>query len=270
MIRLQSRDELVTRGSIVALVVVASCLHAAPVHAEGRELDYDDQRAVLLLGAGMHGLLFVELSWLAPEACRICATNALDLWIAHRIGSWRHPEVHARVSDALLWSGIGSAVLGSFAAGGGKQGLQDAMIVGQSVLLTGIVTGVVKRVAARQRPGVFLRNPHVAIDPAEANLSLLSGHSSMAAATASSMITLGYMRGYAHRRVVLAVGVAYALAVGTLRITAQRHWLSDALVGLALGAALGALVPLALYPRADAQTQTGPTRTNVPLLRLDF
>jgi membrane-associated phospholipid phosphatase len=253
------------------LVATAIWLCAPSAHARGRALDYDDQRSALLLGASLHGFLFVELGWPTPERCGICCTNNVDLWVARTVGSWRHPELYADTSDVLLWSGVIGSGLASFAASGREQGFQDTTIIAQSVLLTAMLTSISKRLVARRRPGVHLDNPHAEIGSTEANLSFFSGHSSTAASAASSLATLAYLRGHGYRHAVLAAGVAYALTVGMLRIAAQRHWLTDVLMGWAVGAALGALVPLALYPRDDDVAEPrAPQRVAIPLVQLSF
>ncbi len=80
------------------------------------------------------------------------------------------------------------------------------------------------------------------------NLSFPSGHATLAAAGAGVSCRFALQReafgpGPAARIVPCALGVASALAAGTLRISSDRHWATDVLVGFGAGALIGAFDP---------------------------
>ena len=56
-------------------------------------------------------------------------------------------------------------------------------------------------------------------------------------------------RGYQGRALIWGVGVPLAALTAYLRIAADRHYLTDVLVGMAVGSGLGIGVPLLLHPR---------------------
>jgi membrane-associated phospholipid phosphatase len=69
----------------------------------------------------------------------------------------------------------------------------------------------------------------------------------MAFSTAVAAGTVATMRGYRGAPYVWALGLPLALLSGYLRIAADRHYVSDVLVGAALGSAFGALTPWLMH-----------------------
>jgi hypothetical protein len=71
----------------------------------------------------------------------------------------------------------------------------------------------------------------------------------------------------------IACGTSVAMAgtTGLLRVLSDRHYLSDVLVGAALGFVVGYLVPLAIVPdrrshRSEDASDGGPTWAVAPML----
>lgn len=76
------------------------------------------------------------------------------------------------------------------------------------------------------------------------NLSFVSGHATLAAAGAGVSCRFALDRqafgpGPAARIAPCAVGILSALTAGTLRLSADRHWATDVLVGFGVGALVG-------------------------------
>jgi membrane-associated phospholipid phosphatase len=64
------------------------------------------------------------------------------------------------------------------------------------------------------------------------------------------------MRGYRLAPLVWGVGMPLAAATGYLRIAADKHYLTDVVVGALFGAAVGVALPLLAHGRQDASTGT--------------
>ena len=118
----------------------------------------------------------------------------------------------------------------------------------ESAGLTIFATEVVKAIAGRKRPyteGCGSSPPDDAsCDSGARNESFFSGHSSLAAAGAGLTCSFAIKRdawgaSMASRATPCALGVASALATGLLRISADRHWGSDVLIGFGVGALVG-------------------------------
>src|SRR5437870_2234290 len=97
---------------------------------------------------------------------------------------------------------------------------------------------------------------------ADDDASFYSGHTSAAFAVATSFATCASMRGDGEAWVAWAAGLPLAALTGYLRIAADRHYLSDVLVGAGAGTLFGTLVPRLLHSPGAAGTlqQRGPAR----------
>lgn len=129
----------------------------------------------------------------------------------------------------------------------------------QSFFLTGLVTMLTKNIVGRQRP--YAANCGQAgydnqdCGSSEANLSFLSGHTSMAF-TGAGLICAhhGNLPLYGSRTAgAVACGTALAAAscVGALRLVADKHHLTDVLAGAVLGIVSGFLLPTWLHYQSN-------------------
>ena len=118
----------------------------------------------------------------------------------------------------------------------------------ESIALTLFVTEATKAIAGRERPyvqgcdGSPPRDASCGSD--DRKQSFISGHSSLAGAGAGLTCAYAIKRRTwgdepASRVAPCVLGVGAALTTGALRIVADKHWGSDVLVGLAVGATVG-------------------------------
>ncbi len=202
--------------------------------------------------------------WLGSEAmkgslvdeCRWCDGNDVD----------------DAARDALRWDDTGTADLASnialvatlpatvgvLASEGRFHELPvDVLVIAEATTLAAAVNQVVKLSLARQRPFAHhtLHRAHEADD----DLSFYSGHTSLAFALLTSTATVASMRGYAIAPWIWAAGAPLAAATAYFRVAADKHWLSDVVVGAAAGAAIGVAVPLLLHHPRTANAARGET-----------
>ncbi|HEX5062539.1 MAG TPA: phosphatase PAP2 family protein, partial [Kofleriaceae bacterium] len=109
------------------------------------------------------------------------------------------------------------------------------------------VTRAIKVGAARERPYVHFTSERGGED----NLSFPSGHTSHAFALAASAGMIAHERGYKLEPYVWASGMTIATLTGYLRIAADRHYLTDVVVGASIGVSAGLTVPF-LMRRTNA------------------
>jgi membrane-associated phospholipid phosphatase len=217
---------------------------------------------VVAIGAS-GGVLSEELKpEIAPSRCRWCAVDELD----------------ERVRDALRWrdaaaadttSGITGFVLTPLAAGGldalaaAHDGVarytgEDILLIAEAGVIAADLTQLTKMLVARERPFVHALSPDrkpLTAQPSDNNLSFFSGHTSVAFALATAAGTVTTMHGYRWAPAVWSVGLVAASTTGYLRIAADRHWLTDVLVGAVVGAAVGISVPLVFHSGVDDPTR---------------
>jgi membrane-associated phospholipid phosphatase len=132
-------------------------------------------------------------------------------------GQW---QVIAPVTGGLIIAGLAAKKPGL---------LHSGLRVGASVLLAGAVTGVFKYSLGRVRP--YDTNEVWDYQPFSGNTSMWSGHTVLAFAFATSLAQEIH-------RTWATVGL-YTLATGTAwsRVYDNQHWVSDVVIGAAVGIA---------------------------------
>jgi membrane-associated phospholipid phosphatase len=123
---------------------------------------------------------------------------------------------------------------------------------------TAALTGVIKRVANRERPVATTCRSDSSYDPscgaAGPDYSFFSGHSSMAFTGAALICTHhAHLPLYGGDGDALACmgGVTAAILTGLARVTSDRHYLTDVLTGASVGMVSGAILPWLLHYRAQ-------------------
>lgn len=207
---------------------------------------------------------------LAPEACRLCEPGRLDASVRDA-GVWRNPAAARHASDALVFALLPAGVithqlLSARSEGDLSEGFVDVLVVAEAAALAADLNQLVKFAVGRERPFVHYGDParpHEADD----DLSFYSGHTSLAFALASSAGTVSTLRGYRSAPWVWGVGLGLAATTGYLRIAADRHYLTDVLVGAATGLAIGIAVPRVFHGREGEGDGAPPAArlTAVPL-----
>jgi membrane-associated phospholipid phosphatase len=248
-------------------LVAAAALAAAPASAEPRALAYDPNVDVPVAVAGLYGWVATEMlkPCIAPERCRWCSVPAGDAAVRDALVWREHPDAAGTGSWIALGLTAASAlgVMAGAACHDGqcKNAGADALVVTEALALAMSANQAFKYLVGRQRPFVHYQNQAVLCagprckrpDPADDNLSFFSGHTTSAFALAAGSGTVATMRGYRWAPWVWAQGLTLAAATGYLRIAADRHYLSDVLTGMIVGAGLGVAIPyLAHRPRDTA------------------
>lgn len=159
----------------------------------------------------------------------------------------RHYSASARrASDIILYTSFAIPVLLMADPAIRHDAPEVGVIVGEVMLLNTALTQLTKELTHRARP--FNYNPDVPLDPKlerDARLSFFSGHTSTTAAMcfATAKIWTDYHPDSRWKPAVWISATAIPLAVGYLRMNGGKHFLSDVLVGFAVGSATGWLVP---------------------------
>src|SRR2546423_3658263 len=247
-----------------ALLAAAAAAALAAADGPSRALPYEAIRDPVITGtagaAWLLLLLFEER--LAGSGCRWCEPPASDE-AARGALRWRSSAAPAIASDVLAYGAVPIAGLGAgfFVSGrDAKAAGVDALIAAETVALAGLAGEAVKLAVARRRPAAHASG--AARASAHDDASFYSGHASAAFAVATSFATCASLRGDRDAWVAWAAGLPLAALTGYLRIAADRHYLSDVLVGAGAGTLFGTLVPRLLHSPGAAGTpqQRGPAR----------
>ncbi len=197
---------------------------------------------------------------ISPDRCRWCSVGSFDDGV-RELAVWDDPRRAARVSDVIgygLAPVAASALLAVTSERWGEYG-DDMTAIFEVVWGTQIVTQLAKISAGRQRPYAHYRDGPAPLSQ-EDNLSFFSGHSSLTFSIAVGAGVIAQRRGYRLAPAIWATGLAIAATTAYLRVAADRHYFTDVLVGGAVGALGGALIPRltgSLPPRAVITPQPG-------------
>lgn len=211
------------------------------------------------------------LAWVIPElaknaltgpTCRFCernpdgtrSVNGLDTAVRDAF-RWSSPNTAATISDVIGYgvapaSAIGLTILVGRLQGGGSERdlwpLWDSLIIAETAALAMDVNQLTKFIALRERPRYqFATDAERAmvVPPGDEILSFFSGHTTFTFALATSAGMVSTMRGYRLAPVVWATGMVLATSAAYLRMAADRHYFTDVLTGMVVGAGMGVLLP---------------------------
>lgn len=132
--------------------------------------------------------------------------------------------------------------------------LQLALVDLEALAITSILTTVAQRSVGRVRPFLLAcasepNRPECSSSSNERNTAFLSGHASIAFATAS-LLCVEHSRFELYGKadfVICPLPLAAATGTGVLRIVSDKHWATDVLAGAALGSAVGTIVALSHF-----------------------
>lgn len=127
-----------------------------------------------------------------------------------------------------------------------EKGWQTGLIGLESLLWSSVLTAMTKALVLRPRP--YMYNPDVPTSDKlsrDGRFSFFSGHTSGTAclSVTAAKIWTDYHPGNKWNPLVWGTALAWPAAVGFLRVKAGKHFPTDVLVGYAVGAACGWLIP---------------------------
>lgn len=247
-------------------VVVLVCVSLAlPARADGLNAGATDRIALdvpadaVVIALGGIGSLVPQIfkPQLAPAQCRWCGANAVDRFFHDGLTGAIVSRKTANTLSNVTGFGLApaAALAGALFASGPHAtqgaGLRAAVIVVEGTVVAFAITQSVKLLSARARPFVVYGHPS---QPGEgglydfndpnSNLSFPSGHSTLTAALGvGTAMTATLQESSAAPWLWVAAGVL-TVSTAFLRMTAEKHWLTDELAGIAIGGGCGVLFPL--------------------------
>ncbi|MFN0246159.1 MAG: phosphatase PAP2 family protein [Kofleriaceae bacterium] len=185
---------------------------------------------------------------LAPDQCRWCEPPSIDVKARNAL-VWDRADRARTTSDILGAFAIPtlSVVVPNLLLIGSDPGFGDVLDVtlpiAETVLATQILTYFAKSAIGRQRPYAHFGSARPSADTTEDNVSHWSGHTSLSFALATSAGMVARMRNMKAEPAIWAVGMTLAASTGYLRIAGDMHYLTDVLVGAAVGLGAGFTIP---------------------------
>jgi hypothetical protein len=182
---------------------------------------------------------------LAAPTCRWCEPNRFDAW-ARRELIWTHPKTAANLSDVLA-NGLPVAAALTLGLTAGSVGakpreiVEDLLVVSEGMAVGTLLTQVSKFATGRLRPDAWASTGGTTAD---SRMSFWGGHAMLAFSVAAGATQVARKRGRPGWRWLALASFAGAAAMAWLRVGADRHWLTDVVVGAGVGSAVGFGVPL--------------------------
>lgn len=177
-----------------------------------------------------------DAKWLAPLGVSTLALAFTDQKTGQLSDNHSRISVSRNVSEAgsvYTAGGIAAAFYLAGRATGNARARETGLLGGEALVNSAIVYSVLKNVSQRPRPTVD--NAHAEFF--DGGRSFPSGHATNAWALAAVVANE-----YHDRRAVQLVAYGLATAVSASRYTARKHFLSDVLVGSAIGYGIGRYV----------------------------
>lgn len=246
-------------------LLLSALLAATPVTRPVEELRFNLPVDLALTGSVWAAWIASEAvfkSSLAPEACRWCDPGPVDLWARGIRAPLESQKAVDMASNIVGFGLLPLATIGLDATLAMQQASpshagEDTLAVLEAAGVALALNQIVKFSVGRQRPFVRDLSPEerAALHNASDNdLSFFSGHSTFAFAVAVASARVAQLRGYEHAWLLWAIGMPLAASVPLLRMVSDRHYLTDVLVGSAVGAAAGYALPAWLHPRSGVRS----------------
>lgn len=213
---------------------------AGPLTAQGAPYRVGWPDAVSIGAGGALALLPIALHLPSGSApCAPCDPNSV--WGIDRIAI-HQPDVTAdRASTLLLLGTGGAAALGTV---WGVWGRDRREAVGNAVVFTEAITWAatadqwLKVTVHRSRPIMYTGAAPEAANIRDNRESFPSGHAELAFAAATAYAVIAHRQHLPHATRNSVLLYAAAAIIGTLRVTAARHFPTDVLGGAVLGSAV--------------------------------
>lgn len=182
----------------------------------------------------------------AITASELASLQRESIWTIDRGATYHYSSSAHAASNVLLYSSVMSPWLYLAGEKTRKDFGRIALMQAETFMICWGITGLTKAMVFRPRPYVY--NPHVSNEvklTQAGRESFFSGHVAMTAAmsffTASTFSH--YYPDSKWKPLVWSYAVVWPAATGYYRYKAGKHFVSDIVIGYAIGAATGLLVP---------------------------
>jgi membrane-associated phospholipid phosphatase len=205
-------------------------------------------------------LLLLDKS-LAPLDCKWCAPGTIDGNLSRSV-LWSNPATANTISNVMEFvvpvGVMGFGLIQAYRYDDPAAGWSDVLLITEATSLAMLTNVIVKYTVGRARPYVWQGNPDLyPATVSDANVSFFGGHTTFVFAVVVSGSTLFFMQDMPGAPYVLGVGLAMASFTAYLRMAADKHYLSDTLVGAGIGSLIGWGVPYLFHRPGKGAPQAG-------------
>lgn len=197
----------------------------------------------------------LEARRLAAADCRWCEPPKLDVWARSEL-RWTDVKAASTASDVLavaIPAGV-ALTLGLSARADGappREVAEDLLVVTEAVSVAVLLTQASKLGTGRLRPDAWARG---GASTPDGRMSFWGGHSAFVFSVAAGATQVARLRGRPGWRWLALAAFTGAAATSWMRVGADRHWLTDVVVGAGVGTAAGLAVPLLVLRPEDERS----------------
>jgi membrane-associated phospholipid phosphatase len=198
---------------------------------------------------------------LAPLDCKWCTPSTWEGNLSNS-AKWSNPATANTISNVMEFvvpvGVMGFGLIQAYRYGDPAAGWSDVLLITEATSLAMLANVIVKYTVGRARPYVWQGNPDLyPATGSDANVSFFGGHTTFVFAVVVSGSTLFFMQDMPGAPYVLGVGLAVAGFTSYLRMAADKHYLSDVVVGAAVGSLVGWAVPYLFHRPGKGAPQAG-------------
>lgn len=146
-------------------------------------------------------------------------------------------------SDVALVAVVGATALAGLGGLPAEQWRGNLVVFANTASWTYAVTEWLKVGIRRERPVMYTDEAAANASLRSSQMSMPSGHASLAFAAATSYLVMSGRQHLPHRKRNALLLYAGAVGVASLRVIAAKHFPTDVLAGAAIGSGIGWLVP---------------------------
>ena len=249
-------EAAVEEAAVEEAPIDATTVDAAPAESPAKvELQVHHRlgTAVFIVAGGLvwagSDRLFQDT--LAPSSCRLWCepvVNGFD----YRVGKallWDDRDTPQLISDAAAYVAVPVVAFGGLALAAAQQGdrskfLDDALIVGEVTVVTGLLNRLTALTVGRTRPRTRTALPGSSDALSrQAHESFFSGHTSAAFSVGVAAAQVASLRGYRVAPWMWASAFVFGTTTGVMRLAGADHHPSDVIVGAAVATVLGVTLP---------------------------
>ena len=220
------------------LIALSVCGAAGPLAGQGTPFRTGWPDAVAIGGGGVLALLPIALH--LPSGTAPCAPcQPSSVWSIDRVAIHLPDATADRASTLLLLGAGGAAALGSVWGQDRREAFGNAVVFADAITWAAVADQWVKVTVHRSRPILYTSEAPAAANIRDNRESFPSGHAELAFAAATAYTMIARRRHLPHATRNAVILYAAAAIVGTLRVTAAKHFPTDVLGGAVLGSAVG-------------------------------
>ena len=240
------------RALVVALVLLvgAGQVHADKDYVPWYRGKYGHNRIIHLTLTASLGLVYLAQATVlkttfSPTDCRWCEPPAFDRATRNALvwGDVKRANFLSTMDAYVLAPAVGFTLLIiADRDASWSRLIDDITPVAETVAVSQVLVAFVKIMTARTRPYAYFHNAKI-VSSQEDYLSFPSGHASLGFAITAGSAMVCHWRHYWTEPYVWGTGIALSVSTEYLRMAADKHWLSDVLVGGFVGIGAGLLIP---------------------------